>query len=61
MSGGPFIPLRDGYGIQPVENLPGGGDIHDTFRVDDQGDISGGHTTVRIPGGQEVHLPWGDE
>ena len=53
-----FKPLNDGWGVQPIERLPGGGDIHDTFRVDDLGNISGGHTTIRRPGGIEAQLPW---
>ena len=55
----PFKPLDNGWGIQPIGPSPlGGGDIHDTFHIDDQGNIDGGHTTVRIPGGQDIHLPW---
>ena len=53
-----FRPLNDGWGIQPIERLPGGGDIHDTFRVDPLGDIHGGHTTIRLPGGLSDRLDW---
>jgi hypothetical protein len=44
--------------INPIGPSPIGGDCHDTFRVDPLGNISGGHTTVRGPGGQTKHLPW---
>ena len=30
----PFKPLKDGWGIQPLEPSPLGGDIHDTFKID---------------------------
>lgn len=53
-----YIPLQSGWGIQPIGPSPIGGDIHDTFRVDGDGNISGGHTTIRIQGGQSVQLPW---
>jgi len=54
-----FKPLKNGWGIQPMGTSPLGiGDIHDTFRVDSQGNISGGHTTVRLPGGKDIKLPW---
>jgi hypothetical protein len=54
----PFIPLKNGWGIQPIERFPGGEDMHDNFHVDQFGDISGGHTTIRLPGNQDVHLLW---
>lgn len=53
-----FKPLKDGWGIQPIGPSPLGGDIHDTFKVDDSGNIFGGHTTVRLPGGQKIKLDW---
>ncbi len=56
-----FKPLKDsgGWGIQPLGPSPlGSGDIHETFNVDKDGNLSGGHTTVRIPGGQDVRMPW---
>lgn len=56
-SGG-FIPLEDGFGIQPLGPSSLGGDMHETFQVDEEGNVSNGHTTIRIPGGQEIHLPW---
>ena len=49
---------KNGWVIQPGSPLPGGGDVHDTFRVDRNGNISGGHTTIRTPGNKEVQLPW---
>ena len=54
-----FLPTSNGWGIQPIrESTPFGGGMHDTFRVDKSGDLSGGHTTIEIPGGQKVRLPW---
>lgn len=51
---------KTGWGIQPIEKNPGGqgGDLHDTFKVDRDGNISGGHTTVQTPGKPPVHMPW---
>ncbi len=54
----PFVPLNGGWGIQPIGPSPLGGDIHETFQVNEDGGISGGHTTVRIPGGQSIQMPW---
>jgi len=57
--GSDFRPIgNNGYGIQPLGSTPFGGDIHKTFKVDEAGDVSGGHTTVRLPGGSDCHLPW---
>ena len=55
-----FVPLNNGFGIQPINNIntPYGGDVHDTFKVDPMGNIHNGHTTVRIPGGQSIQMPW---
>lgn len=53
-----FKKLKNGYGVQPIKKLPGGGDIHDTFKVDEYGNVSDGHTTVRLPYGKDVKLPW---
>jgi len=54
-----FKPLNSGWGIQPMGPAPNGkGDMHDTFNVDDKGNISGGHTTIQQPGGKKIHLPW---
>jgi len=63
MTDKPFIPIKDGsgYGIQPIGPSPEGGDIHDTIKVDEKGNILDGHTTVRIPGGKSVHLPWNEK
>jgi len=55
---GGFRPLQGGWGIQPIGPSPLGGDVHDTFRVNRQGNVSGGHTTARIPGGQSINIPW---
>lgn len=60
----PFKPLGkpdkpSGWGIQPLGPSPlGSGDMHDTFKTDPDGSVSGGHTTVQIPGGKNVRLPW---
>ena len=56
-----FRRLEDGCGIQPILPLPEpslGGDMHETFTVDAHGNITGGHTTVRLPGGDHVRMPW---
>lgn len=53
-----FKRLKGGFGIQPLGPSPLGGDMHDGFTVDDKGNITNGHTTVRIPGGKEIHIPW---
>lgn len=49
---------QHGFGIQPSGPTPLGGDIHESFTVDPFGNISGGHTTIQIPGGPKVNLPW---
>jgi hypothetical protein len=54
----PFRPLSNGWGISPIGPSPLGGDIHDTFHVDADGNITGGHTTIRIRDGKVVELPW---
>ena len=56
---------------QPLNSTPGlyysnrnygqfstGGNLHDTFRIDRYDNIYGGHTTVDLGGGQQIHLPW---
>lgn len=57
---GDFKPTSGGWGIQPIGPNPNGGrgDIHDTFKVDGSGNLSGGHTTVQGPGGQKINIPW---
>lgn len=60
----PFKPLGkpgkpSDFGIQPIGPSPlGGGDTHDTFGIDKDGTVRGGHTTVQLPGGPKVRLPW---
>ena len=44
--------------IIPTYNIPGGGDIHETFKIDRYGNIYDGHTTLRIPGGKDDHINW---
>jgi hypothetical protein len=53
-----LVPLKNGWVIQLIGPSPLGGDIHETFRVDPSGDVTGGHTTARIPGGHSINLPW---
>lgn len=53
-----FKPLKDGWGVQPIGPSPLGGDIHDTFHVDNLGNINGGHTTVQLPGYDNLNVPW---
>jgi hypothetical protein len=50
--------LKSDFGIQPAGPTPLGGDIHEGFNVDEDGNLSGGHTTLRIPGGQETRIDW---
>lgn len=50
---------NSGFGYQPIGPSPlGGGDIHDTFKVNENGDVSGGHTTVQNLGGQKINVGW---
>jgi len=56
--GSGFKRIKEDFGIQPLGPSPLGGDMHEAFNYDTEGNISGGHTTVRIPGGKEIHLPW---
>jgi len=35
-----------------------GGGLHDTMKFDKDYNIYDGHTTLRLPGGREVHVPW---
>ncbi|MEK7581730.1 MAG: hypothetical protein AAB488_00120 [Patescibacteria group bacterium] len=55
-----FKTTSNGYGIQPINGItpPMGGGVHDTFQVDQNGNINNGHTTVEIPGGQKINIPW---
>lgn len=54
-----FVPINNGWGVQPThESTPFGGDVHDTFGVNQQGDLFGGHTTINVPGYDPMHLPW---
>lgn len=55
----PFKPIgKNGFGIQPLGPSPLGGDVHESFNVNKDGDIFNGHTTVRIPGGDTIRMPW---
>jgi len=56
----PFKPInKDGFGLQPLGPSPlGTGDMHESFNVDDQGNIFNGHTTIRLPGDKEARMPW---
>ena len=57
---GDFKPTSNGWGVQPIGPSPygSGGDIHDTFKVDSNGVVTGGHATIQLPGGQTVRMPW---
>ena len=58
---GKFIPTKNGYCIAPVAKINNpSGDIHETFHVDSQGNISDAHTTVRVEGGKSVRIDWSD-
>ena len=56
----PFMPMKrgDGFGFQPMGPTPLGGGMHDSFNVDAQGNLRNGHTTLEIPGGQKIRMPW---
>ncbi len=57
--GSGFTPIgNNGYGVQPMGSTPLGGDLHETFGVNEHGDVYDGHTTVRISGGHSVRLDW---
>ncbi|MDD5430948.1 MAG: hypothetical protein PHP03_01870 [Candidatus Pacebacteria bacterium] len=53
-----FIPSDNGsgYGFVPIQNLPDGGQIRETIKVDKEGNIGDDHVTVQIPGGQKIHI-----
>ena len=54
-----FKTMKNGWGIQPMGCSPtGDGDIHDTFKIDSRDNISGGHTTVQLPGRKKKHVSW---
>lgn len=42
--------------IVPLGPSPLGGDLHETFNVDKDGNLRDGHTTVRIKGGKKVRI-----
>lgn len=58
-----FKPTSGGWVIVPVEKNPGGrgGDIHETFKVDNAGNVTGGHSTIQTPGLPPVRIPWSDK
>ncbi len=56
MSG--IIPLGGPAFIAPLGPSPLGGDMHETFKFDRYDNLYSGHTTVRIPGGHDVQMPW---
>jgi len=50
-----------GFGTQPGAGSPDGlkgGDVHDTFKVDNSGNVSEGHTSVNLGGGVNTSVPW---
>ena len=60
---GNFNPSSNGsgFGVQPGIGSPDGlkgGNVHDTFKVDKTGNVSGGHTTVDLGGGIKTSVPW---
>ena len=57
--GSGFRPIgSNGFGVQPLGSTPLGGDLHETFGVDKVGNILDGHTTIRLPGSQDIKLRW---
>jgi len=55
-----FTGSRD-FTIAPVENLPGGGQVHESFNVNRWGELSKGHTTTELPGGSKYRVDWSTE
>jgi len=53
-----FKPLGPDFVIIPEGPSPIGGDIHESFNTDRNGNLFDGHTTIRIPGGQDINIPW---
>lgn len=49
---------RNGEGFIVPLNISGTS-IHDTYKIDGSGNISGGHTTVNLPKGGKVYMPHG--
>jgi len=54
---GPVIPLPDGWNILPDVKIDGGGDVHETFRIDQDGNVDG-HSTIQVPGLPNTNVPW---
>jgi hypothetical protein len=52
----PFIPLSPTFFIVPIGSTPLGGDIHESFNVDSNGNLSNGHTTIQVPGFPSFHI-----
>ena len=49
-------------GVIPYGNLTGlGGDVHDTFKADGDGNTSYGHTTINIPIVKPLRISWEKE
>lgn len=49
------------FGFQPIGMFEVDffrGDLHDSFNVDNFGNVFNGHTTIRFRGGFEKRLPW---
>ena len=57
----PFTPFPTSQPNQftvPTYNIPGGGQIHETFKIDRYGNLHDQHTTVQVPGIPSTHMPW---
>ncbi len=44
--------------IIPTYDIPGGGQIHETFKIDRYGNLYKEHSTIEIPGGIKGHVNW---
>lgn len=42
--------------MQGMGPSPLGGDVHESFQVSPNGDVSADHATVQIPGGQRINF-----
>jgi len=54
----PFPTSQPSQFTLPTFNIPGGGQIHETFKVDRYGNLFDEHTTIELPGMKKVHMPW---
>lgn len=54
---GNFKFLKDGGLVIPVRGL--NTNFHDTYNIDNDGNVSNGHSTVNLPRNGKVYMPFG--